>query len=120
MLISVRQFIKPDWRKLALFGVLLLIAVGGQIQTWMFSDDPSTKPLLYDLLRPLPLWFLWILTMIPLFLLVAPLREVTPEINPQIGRFFWIGLVSYYYLGACVIVFLGDCIKHKVNSSVRF
>ncbi len=115
MLIRVRQFIKPDWRKLVLFSVLLLIAAGGQIQSWGFSDDPATKPPLYDLLRPLPLWFLWVLTMLPLFLLLAPLRELTPEINPQLGRFWWIGLVSYYYLGACFIAFLGDLIKNKVN-----
>lgn len=116
MLPLIRHWLKPDWRKLMLFSMLLLIAVGGQIQSWAFSDDPATKPPLYDLLRPLPLWFLWVLTMIPLILVAAPLRELAPEINPQLGRFWWIGLVSYYYFGACFIVSLGDLIKNKVNS----
>lgn len=116
MLIMLRQVIKPDWRKLVLFGVLLLIAVGGQIQTWGFSDDPATKPPLYDLLRPLPLWFLWVLTMIPLILVAAPLRELAPEINPQLGRFWWLAIVTYDYLIACTAVSLLDWVRHRVTT----
>jgi hypothetical protein len=51
---TVKQVLKPDWRKLFLFAIFTSIAVGGKIQAWAFSDVPP-KPPLYDLLRPFPI-----------------------------------------------------------------
>jgi hypothetical protein len=113
MLPLIRQWLKPDWRKLVLFVLLLLITIGGQIQSWRFDDDPATKPPLYDLLRPLPLWFLWVLIMIPLFLLAAPLRQLASEIDLDLGRFWWLAMVAYDYLIACTVVSLFDWVRRR-------
>lgn len=49
----VRQFLRPEWRRVLLFASLMAIAVGGKIQAWAFSDVPP-KPPLHDLLQPSP------------------------------------------------------------------
>ena len=51
---TVWQFLKPSWAKLSLFVIFIGIVVGGMILSWAFSDVTS-KPPLYDLLRPLPI-----------------------------------------------------------------
>lgn len=72
----LKRFLKPDWRKILLFTLFGLIVVGGQIQAWAFDDDPQTKPPLYDLLSPLPFWFIWVVSMVPLILLSSLGRSI--------------------------------------------
>ena len=57
----VKQFFKPDWKKLVLFGVLILIAFAGSTQSWIFSgkDAGLPKPLFYDFFSPIPFWPIW-------------------------------------------------------------
>ncbi len=62
---TILQFLKPDWRRALLFGLFAFIAIGGHIQSWAFSDVPP-KPPLYDLLRPLPIWPMWVTLLLPL------------------------------------------------------
>lgn len=109
LVITLRRFLKPDWRKGLLFALFLLLAAGGQIQAWAFTDDPATKPPLYDLLRPLPLWFAWIITMVPLFGLMAILRSLGWSYSGAgLNVAYRIALIIYYYLLACALVGLVD------------
>lgn len=95
-----------------LFVLFLLIAAGGQIQAWAFSDDPATKPPLYDLLRPLPLWLIWVFTMVPLIWLMAILRSLGWTYSgPGLNVGYRIALVVYYYLLACALVGLVDLVR---------
>jgi hypothetical protein len=67
------QVLKPDWKKCLLFLVFVAIAIGGYIQAWAFTDM-HPKPPLYDWIRPFPIWPIWMLLLIPLAVLVYPLR----------------------------------------------
>lgn len=110
--VALKRFLKPDCRKGLLFVLFLLLAAGGQIQAWAFSDDPATKPPLYDLLRPLPLWFAWVITMVPLFGLMAILRSLGWNYSGAgLNVAYRIALVVYYYLLACALVGLVDLVR---------
>ena len=99
----IKKFIKPDWRKTLLFVAFALIAVGGHIQSWAFSDVPP-KPPLYDLLSPFPFWPMWMELLFPLVILSIPLRLIGIDI---MSGPFWLFVVAnglYFYLLACLLV----------------
>ena len=105
----MKTFLKPDFRKLLLFSVFILIAVGGKIQTWAFDDDPQIKPPLYDFLRPYPFWLVWIFSMVPLMIISTPFRTLTQNIRLDLmHHLWWIGLVVYYYVLSCSFFYLID------------
>ena len=79
---AVSQFLKPEWRRLLLFALLVAIAGGGKIQAWAFSDLPP-KPPLYDLLRPLPIWPIWMFLLLPLALVIGALLMFTGAGGPM-------------------------------------
>ena len=103
----MNRALRPDWRKLLLFAVLIAIAIGGHIQTWVFVDDvpnPPPKPALYDLLRPLPLWVLWMYLLVPLALLLWPLRLLGLDVTRGVPWFFVIASPIYFYLLSCQVI----------------
>ena len=59
---SVRQFLMPNWKKLVVFALFMLIAFAGSTQSWAFSgkDAGLPKPPLYDLFSPYPFWLIWV------------------------------------------------------------
>lgn len=100
---TLKEFLKPDWKKALLFGVFALIAIGGHIQSWAFSDVPP-KPPLYDLLRPFPLWAMWVQLLLPLVILSLPFRIVGLEV---MSGPFWLFVVVngfYFYFLSCLLV----------------
>jgi hypothetical protein len=111
----VKQFLKPEWRTLLLFAIFVAIAVGGRIQAWAFSDLPP-KPPLYDLLRPFPIWPIWMSLLMPLALVSLPLRFVGVDV---MGGHPWLflaaNLIYFYLLSRLVIVGL-DWAKAKWKS----
>jgi len=114
---TLRNFLKPDWRKILLLTLFGFVSAGGEIQTWAFDEhNPQIKPPLYDLLRPLPLWFVWIVSLLPLLWLSAFFRGI--GLDPlKIGfdaNLLWrIALVCYYYLLSCLLVSLFNWGKHQ-------
>lgn len=100
---TLKQVLKPDWRKVFLFAILISIAIGGQIQAWAFSKVPP-KPLLYDLLQPFPLWELWMYLLLPLALLTSPLRFIGLDVMAGPAWLFWTANTLYAYLLACFII----------------
>ena len=104
--LQILHFLKPDMRELVLFSVLAFICVGGVIQTYAFLDDVPgiPKPSLYDVLRPLELWFPWIILTLPTHFLgrllnVWWLLRYFPEISP--GFSFPLVSVIYAYILSC-------------------
>jgi hypothetical protein len=97
------QFLKPDWRKLLLFALFVLVALGGRIQAWAFSDQPP-KPALYDLLKPLPIWPLWMLLLMPLALVSWPLRLAGIDIMGGPAWLFMASNLVYFYALACLLI----------------
>jgi len=86
-----------------LFTLFAFIAVGGYIQSWAFSDVPP-KPPLYDLLRPFPIWPLWIILLLPLVLLSLPLRVIGLDVIAGPFWFFAVANALYFYLLSCILV----------------
>jgi len=109
---TMKEFLKPDWRKVLLFAVFALIAVGGHIQSWAFSDVPP-KPPLYDLLRPFPIWPIWVFLLMPLGVLSLPLRIIGLDI---MSGHFWLFVAAnaiYFYFLSCLLVISLDRYKTR-------
>lgn len=68
---ALKQFFRPDWKKLAIFAIFLFIVFAGNTQTWAFSgrDMGEPKPLFYDLFRGIPIWTIWVMLLVPVFIL---------------------------------------------------
>ena len=98
---KIIHFLRPDWKKLVLFGVLVFIAYAGFVQSWVFSgkDAGLPKPFLYDLLNPIPFWPIWMYLITPIFILTGGTLNFAP---PWI---FWIVNFVYFYLVCCAVVF---------------
>ena len=95
--------LKPDWRRALLFALFAFIAMGGHIQSWAFSDVPP-KPPLYDLLRPFPIWPVWITLLLPLALLSLPLSAVGLDLMAGSFWLFAAANAIYFYLLSCTLV----------------
>lgn len=112
----MKKFFKPDWQKLLLFSMFILIAVGGKIQAWGFDDDPQTKPPLYDFLRPYPFWLVWVFSMVPLLIISAPFRSLAQNLGLDVfHRLWWTVLVVYYYVVSCSFFYLINLFKTRIK-----
>jgi hypothetical protein len=112
------HFLRPEWRRLLLFAILVAIAAGGQIQAWAFSDLPP-KPPLYDLLRPLPIWPIWMLLLMPLALVTWPLRSVGIDVMAGPPWLFLTANLLYFYLLACLAMAGLDWVRARWKSRGR-
>jgi len=115
MLKSSTRFLKPEWRKLLLFTIFVAIAAGGMIQAWAFSDVPP-KPPLYDLLRPFPIWPMWIFLLMPLALVSLPLRFVGIDVMGGPPWLFITANLFYFYLLSCLMIVGLDWARAKWKS----
>lgn len=100
---TVKRLLAPDWRRLLVFGFFVAIAIGGTIQAWAFSDIPP-KPPLYDVLRPFPIWPIWMALLIPLALLALPLTLLGIDV---MGRPSWLFVganLVYFYVLSCLVI----------------
>jgi len=100
---AVWQFLKPSWGKLSLYIFFIAIMTGGKIQAWAFSDVPP-KPPFYGLLRPFPIWPLWMLLLMPLALFALPLRVAGIDVMGGPAWLFVIANLTYFYLLSCLMV----------------
>lgn len=112
---KVKQFLKPEWRRLLVLAIFGAIAAGGQIQAWVFSDLPP-KPPLYDLLQPFPIWPIWMLLLLPLALVSLPLRLVGIDLMGGPAWLFWAANLSYFYLLSCLLIVGLDWVKARWKS----
>jgi hypothetical protein len=99
----VKQFLKPEWRRLLLLAIFVAIAVGGRIQAWVFSDAPP-KPPLYDLLQPFPIWPVWMFLLMPLAVVSLPLRSVGIDVMDGPPWLFMAASLIYFYLLSCLVI----------------
>jgi len=109
---TVLQFLKPTWKRLAIFAVLAFIAMAGYIQSWVFSgkDMGLPKPPLFDLLSPFPFWLLWVFLLSPLALLSNALVMIGGYETDFVMRGpFWIfSIVNlvYFYILSCLVILI--------------
>jgi hypothetical protein len=114
----LQQLLRPDWRRLVLFAIFVATAVGGKIQAWAFSDV-TPRPPLYDLLRPFPIWPLWMLLLMPLALLALPLRLLGLDVMGGPYWLFMVANIAYFYMLSCLAVAGFDCIKARWKAARR-
>ena len=102
-------------KRLLLVAVLVAIALGGNIQAWAFSDVPP-KPPLYDLLRPFPIWPVWMLLLMPLVLVSWPLRFAGIDVMGGRPWLFLAANLIYFYLLSCLVIVGLDWAKARWKS----
>lgn len=109
---AIRQFLIPNWKKILIFLIFLLIAISGHILSFAFSDRESlSKPPFYDLLSHFPFfWVIWVLLLAPLILLSNLIVKIGGyEVDFIMrGSFwsFWIIQVIYFYILTCLVIFV--------------
>jgi hypothetical protein len=112
---TLKRLLKPRWSKLLLFAFFVATALGGRIQAWAISDVPPEPPL-YDLLRPFPIWPIWMILLIPLALVSSPLRLGGIEVMGGPHWLFVTANVVYFYFLSCLLILGLDWAKAKWES----
>lgn len=110
---ALKQFFRPDWKKLTVLAIFLFIAFAGNTQTWAFSGRElgEPKPLFYDLFGGIPIWTIWVMLLLPIIMLSNLIVAVAGYNADFIGRGpWWFVLMihlAYFYTLSCLIVFVG-------------
>ena len=116
---KIRKIFYQNKRMLILFCLFLVIAYGGYTQSWVFSDKDSgvPKPLLFDFLKPVPFWSLWMILSLPLIIITGFLTmiDITVSAVPQSLLMFIIVDVIYFYFLSKMIIFIYDWLGKKRN-----
>ncbi|MHA1711347.1 MAG: hypothetical protein ACTSUS_04695 [Candidatus Freyarchaeota archaeon] len=116
-----KDFLKPDWRRILLFGTFLFIMVAAHIQSYAFIDGEEVgipKPPLYDVLSPFPFWAMWISLIMPLALLYMPFRFTGLSQIVWTGWLVYLIQAVYFYLASCFIFYSYE--KHSDKFSRKF
>ena len=100
---ELRDILKPRPLVIVLLGIFLFVAYAGDIQRWGITYDEIDRaehppPFLYDQLRGLPFWTIWVLLIIPLIGLNLPIGIT------NVGGA--IMSIIYFYLLSCILRFL--------------
>lgn len=98
---AIRSFFKPDWKKLLLFAVFILLMAGGGMQAWCFTKA-GPKPFMYDLLSAFPLWYVWIMLSAPQHIISSLLGRLGVSHGPS--WLFQLASLLYFYIFACLLV----------------
>lgn len=117
---SIKQFLKPSWKKLLVLVIFMFIAFAGYIQSWGISGDEVElpKPLLYDVLTPFPFWILLMYLLVPVFIGDQIVRALVDGVFDWIPYgiltwFFLFIILVYFYLLACGIIFIVKKLSKK-------
>lgn len=94
------KFLKPTPSKIIIFAFFMVIVAGGSVQTWAFSgkDMGTPKPFLYDILKPLPFWVLWMYLSLPLFVVSVPFSIVASG-----PLFLPLNMIYFYTLASLMV-----------------
>lgn len=114
---TIKQALQPDWRKLFLFAIFISLAIGGQAQAWAFSKV-APKPILFDFLRPFPIWSVWMVLLVPLALLASPLKLIGLNVLSGPAWLFWTAYTLYSYLLVCLFIAIFDRLRPPPKDAV--
>lgn len=98
------EILRPTKTKLILFAVFVVIMIGGDIQSYVFTDGEEysvPKPPFYDIVNVFPFWPIWMLLTMPLSLLSLI------GISVSVNKFMLFGSnIIYFYILASLISYL--------------
>ncbi len=107
---SLLRIFIPTKVSLAIFVAMVMICVGGVIETYAFIDDvPGVqKPPMYNYISVIEFWIPWVYLTLPLHLVGAALNlgwivKFFPELSP--GFTFPLASVFYAYILSCWAVY---------------
>lgn len=116
---AIKQFFKPDLRKIIIFGIFMFIAFAGYTQTWVFSgkDMGLPKPPIFDILAPFPFWVVWLFLISPLALLsnlIVAIGGYNADFIMR-GPFWFFGIINliYFYVLSCLIIFIWNKLRRR-------
>ncbi|MBG7609348.1 MAG: hypothetical protein IZT55_00640 [Anaerolineae bacterium] len=109
---TLNRVLRPNREKIILLSLFMAIALGGMIQAWAFSDVPP-KPPLYDFVRPLPIWSIWMFLLIPLAILSSPLKLFGLNVMGGASWVFMTANLIYFYVLACFLSAIYGWIKDR-------
>ncbi|NCJ07565.1 hypothetical protein GS597_13805 [Synechococcales cyanobacterium C] len=93
------SLLRPTGWRLFWFGALVVLTLGAGVQGWT-PPHLAPKPPLYDLLRPLPLWPLWVFLMLPIMIPFSLMQRFISQWGIDLRGGWWLVQLSYYYLAA--------------------
>ncbi len=99
---KVLKFLAPNEAKILVFSLLIIWAILATIQAWGFSNDPASKPFLYDLIRPVPLWAALAYFLLPITLVTVPVSSI------GFGMLVAPIAIIYMYLVSCLASLVWD------------
>jgi hypothetical protein len=103
----------------------LFIAFCGLTQTWVFSNvvTGAQKPFLYDLLKPIPFWPIWMILLLPLHILSNIIVALDGYGADFIMRGpFWLFLliqIIYFYILSCTVFYIWGKLSELLNLKIR-
>lgn len=101
------RLLSPDRWKLLCFAACGLLVAGAYVQAWAFGARTDPKPLLYDALRPVPLWPLAAVLMTPFLALAHPVLLATGvDLTAADSAVTPVLVVPYLHVAACLLVTL--------------
>lgn len=97
MMQTIKMFLKPDSKRLVLFGGFLLLLAGAFVQAWALSKG-APKPFLVDVLGKFPFWVVWVMLSVPVHMVSPVFSGGGP------GRYAYLAAnLVYFYLFACLL-----------------
>jgi len=118
---AIKQFLRPDRKRILISALLVLVALAGYIQSWVFGgkDMDLPKPPLFDLLAPLPFWAVWVLLLLPLGMLSNAIVAIGGYGADFIMRgpfsLFWAIQLLYFYVVSCLIASIWTRLGRRVK-----
>ena len=116
---ALLSFFRPNITKGIMFAILMLIAIGGFAQSWVFSgkDQGLPKPPLYDFYSFMPLWGIWMMLLVPLFIPYNILRMIGLDLLAGHGGIVWVIQIVYFYTMACALSLLWN--RMRANNTLK-
>ena len=105
--------LKPGALKALVSTLLFLIVIGGQIQSWSFTDQTAPPPVLYELLRPVPIWPVAVLLLAPLLVASAPLLSAGIDLTALDTWYGILAVAVYLYVLGSLLVELLQALRKR-------
>ncbi len=109
---DLKNFLRPDKKRALLFAAFLGLMYLADVQAWAFTDDPATKPWLFEYIKDFPAWIGLVMISLPITILTVPLSQAGLMSS---GLMIAIN-AAYFYLLSCAMAAAYEKTAAKIAS----